>query len=225
MPIRAGQLRRSGLPAGDERHVRRSTVAVRGARRRSVSGQQRVQAVDLDELLGQPERRAVAVDVVADDAARARGCGRCTSATVLRSLGLAEPVGQHPVPVRVERQVEAVVRQDRRRPLDGVDLRHHRGVHQSRDVEQPVVVPVGVAPPSGGRRSRCARGRTACAASPGPTHQLRTNPRVLDALAGRAAACRRRRGGACRRRHCAGGPAWPGRCRRSASRPTSASLR
>ena len=62
----------------------------------------------------------------------------------LAMCGLSELVGEDAVPVRVERQREALVRQDGRRPLDGVDLRHDGGVHQPGDVEQPVVVPVGM---------------------------------------------------------------------------------
>ena len=47
------------------------------------------------------------------------------------------------VPVGVERDVDHFVRKDRRRPLDGVDLRHQRGVDQARLDEQLFVGPPG----------------------------------------------------------------------------------
>ena len=97
------------------------------------------------------------------------------SATVLRSLALRNRYVSIPYQFEFSAEVRGLVGQDRRRPLDGVDLRHHRRVDQPGDVEQPVVVPVGVAPPSAGRRSRCARARTGCAASPArPTSCGRT---------------------------------------------------
>ena len=82
----------------------------------------------------------------------------------------------------------ASVGQDRRGPLDGVDAGEQRGVDEAGGLEERLVVPVGVAPRRACRRWRCARARTACAASPArPTSSART-PIARCRSRGRAAA-------------------------------------
>ena len=57
---------------------------------------------------------------------------------------LAEPLAEDPVPVRAHPVPRRRVRDDRRRPLDGVDLRHQRRVDQPRLAEELVVRPLGM---------------------------------------------------------------------------------
>ena len=57
---------------------------------------------------------------------------------------LAEALAGQPVPVRVHRDLRRGVRDDRRRPLDRVDLRQHGGVDQARALKQVLVAPSGV---------------------------------------------------------------------------------
>ena len=76
------------------------------------------------------------------------------------------------------------VRQDRRRPLDGVDLGHQRGVDQPRLLEQPLVVPRRELLRSAGRRWRCARGRTAPCSRLRPTHAFSVKPVISSPVTG-----------------------------------------
>ena len=56
-------------------------------------------------------------------------------------LRLAEPLAEDPVPVRPHPELRRRVRDDRRRPLDRVDLRHQRRRDQARLREELVVGP------------------------------------------------------------------------------------
>ena len=89
--------------------------------------------VDRDELLGQRVRDAVVVGRGAGDAAED-----------LVRAPLAEPLAEDPVPVRPHPELRRRVRDDRRRPLDRVDLRHQRRRDQARLREELVVGPVRV---------------------------------------------------------------------------------
>ena len=105
--------------------------------------QQRVQPIDLDELLCQAEGRAVFLDWIAHDTAELW----ITDVDLGHGLALvagAQEVRRQPIPVRVQARVHRRVGKDRRRPFDRVDLGHHRGVDEPRHVEQAGVVPVRI---------------------------------------------------------------------------------
>ena len=95
--------------------------------------QQRVHPVDRDELLGQRVGDAVVVGRRAGDAAEH-----------LVRAPLAEPLAEDPVPVGPHPVPRRRVRDDRRRPLDRVDLRHQRRRDQPRLREELVVRPLRV---------------------------------------------------------------------------------
>ena len=118
------------------RHRRQQAPVGRRAHRQVVA-HQRVQPVDRDELLGQ-----AVVDAVVIDAAQRHAGERLVLADAadraMQALGLEAP------PVRLHADLERRMRQDRRRPFDGVDLRHQRGVDHARAVEQPIAVPVRI---------------------------------------------------------------------------------
>ena len=86
-----------------------------------VVGDQRVQPVDGDEVLGQRVGHAVVVR---------HGLRDADSSACVSSSQMPEPgqpvVGRRPVPVGLEADVDRLGRQDRRRPLDGVDLGDQR---------------------------------------------------------------------------------------------------
>ena len=62
----------------------------------------------------------------------------------LSRLALVQCKGQQAVPVHVQPDVERRIGENGRGPFDGMDLGHHRGVDEPRDIEEAVVVPVGV---------------------------------------------------------------------------------
>ncbi len=100
---------------------------------REVVGQQRVHPVDGDELLGQRVGNAVMVGGRAGDAAED---------FVLAPL--AQALAEDAVPVGPHRVLGRRMRNDRRRPFDGVDLRHQGGVDQARALVELVVGPARV---------------------------------------------------------------------------------
>ena len=115
-----------------------------------VVGDQRVHAVDGDELLGQLVRHAVQRGRRAGDAADHLVRGAAPDQAV-------EPAALEPPPVRAQGGHRRRVGDDRRRPVDGVDLRHQRRDDEARLVEQLVVGELWDASRAGGRRRRCAR--------------------------------------------------------------------
>ena len=141
-----GDSRRARLPRAHEVQLlgRLGTGRVGVAAQVQLLGQQRMQPVDLGELFRQPEAAAVLVDRVAHHATQL-GVDHLHGRQGLARLAVAvREVADQPVPVGVHAVVQRRVGQDGRRPFDGVDLGHHRGVDQPRHVEQPVVVPLGV---------------------------------------------------------------------------------
>ena len=85
------------------------------------------------------------------------GMPRITSFEVRRPMQLVEPLALEPPPVRAQRRHRRRVGDDRRRPVDGVDLRHQRRDDEPRLVVELVVGRARDASRAGGRRSRCAR--------------------------------------------------------------------
>ena len=100
-------------------------------------GDQRMHAVDRDELLGDRVRGGVVVGGRPGDAAEHLAVGQPPVEGAHPLSGEAEPVGPHPDP-----QCGPV--QDRGGPLDGVDLGDERGDDQPGLVEHLVVGPVAV---------------------------------------------------------------------------------
>ena len=83
------------------------------------------------------------VDRVADHAAHL-GVAHLDLGQRLAVFAFAQQVGDAAIPVHVQAGVERRVGQDRRCPFDGVDLGHHGGVDETRDVEEALVVPLRV---------------------------------------------------------------------------------
>ncbi len=97
--------------------------------------------VDGRELLAQPEVGERRLRVAEDPAELPVG-----DRDLLEGLLplAAEQARDEPVPVGEHAVVQRAVREDRGRPLDGVDLRHHRRVDQPGRLEQRLVTPVGM---------------------------------------------------------------------------------
>ena len=83
------------------------------------------------------------VDRVADHAAHL-GVAHLDLVDGLALLAVAKEVDQQAVPVGVQRRVQHLVGQDRRRPFDRVDLGHDRGVDEPRHVEEARVAPLRI---------------------------------------------------------------------------------
>ena len=133
---------RAGLAGGAQFH-RLGCVGLVLAAQQQLLGQQRVQAVDLDELFGQAETAAVVVDRVAHHAAEF-GVGDLDLVYCLAPLAFAQRTFHQPVPIGVHAGVQRRVGQDGGGPLDGVDLGHDGRVDEARHVEQARIVPLGV---------------------------------------------------------------------------------
>ena len=142
----------------------RKTVVVRD---------QRVHPVDGDELLGQRVRDAVVVGRRARDAA---------DDLVRSSAGRSACTNRSPEapPVRPQREDRRRVGDDRRRPVDRVDLRHQRRVDEPRLL---VELPRRRAPGAvrGGRSqiALCSRMKSECR-SARPTQKLPATPGEVD---------------------------------------------
>ena len=122
-------------------HVQRAELGQRALLQHRVVGEraeavvvrdQRVHAVDGDELLGERVRDAVVVGRRAGDAA---------DHLVRRAPAeqLVEPLALEAPPVRAQREHRRRVGDDRRRPVDRVDLRHQRRDDEPRLVVELVV--------------------------------------------------------------------------------------
>jgi hypothetical protein len=93
--------------------------------------------VDGDKFLGERIRRRVMIGLRSDDTAK-------DFAVVDEADGVLQVAFEQAVPVGVHRGLDDRMRQDRRRPLDGVDLGDERRGDQPRLVEELLVGPVRV---------------------------------------------------------------------------------
>jgi hypothetical protein len=104
---------------------------------RVVVGDQRVHPVHADELLGQRVRDAEQLFLRPRDAVEELGARTA-------SEGLVEALAEDPEPVRAQPAHGGRVGDDRRRPVDRVDLGHQRGVDEARFLVEGLVVELGV---------------------------------------------------------------------------------
>ena len=141
---------------------------------RAVVRHQRVHPVDRDELLGERVRRAVVIGLRADDAAE-------QFVVVEERERPPAVLAGKPVPVHVHRHLDDRVRQDRRRPLDGVDLRHERRVDQPRLRERAASsFQSGCSCASRSQMSLCSSVNSVWSIA-SPIHQLSVKPVKLHA--------------------------------------------
>ena len=144
-----------------------------------------------------------------------------TSLRPSRPNRLREALAHEAPPVRVHRELRGRVRDDRRRPLDRVDLRDQRRVHEPRAVEEVVVRP-GRVLLAQRVADRVVLEREERVQDAEPDPEVRRDALEVDVLGqvgGEEALLVDAQLAALARR---GSPARsPRRCRRSASRPTS----
>ena len=130
----------------------------RGRGTRSRPGCSGCMPVDGGEVLGQRVRRAVVVRRASS------GCRRSAWASISqRPSRVSQSLAGGPFQLVFSPMSSASVAEDRRGPLDGVDLGDQRRDDQPRGLVDAVVAPAAVVRAQLVAEQRCARGRTACA--------------------------------------------------------------